>query len=51
MTYKSGGIDSVKGYYSADAIMVSDELCSNVLKLLNENREDEVVQLLDNETL
>lgn len=49
--YKDGGIESVKTYFKADALIMSDELCTEVLRLLNENDEVGAIKLLDNEAL
>ena len=45
--YKDGGLDSVKTYLSADALMLSDEFSYSVLTLLNNKKDDDAKKLLE----
>jgi len=47
LRYKNGGLDSVKTYLSADALISSDDFSSNVLDLLNNKKDDEAKKLLE----
>lgn len=49
--YQRDGLDGVKQYFRADALMVNDEFTSDTLTLLNEGKESEIIKKLDNETL
>jgi hypothetical protein len=45
--YKDGGLDSVKTYLSADALILSDEFSYSVLTLLNNKKDDDAKKLLE----
>jgi hypothetical protein len=49
--YKNGGLESVKLYFRADALMVTDEFSSNILKLLNIKDDESAIKLLESEIL
>lgn len=44
--YEDGGLDNVKRYFSADALLISDDESSDILDLLNENKDAEAEELL-----
>lgn len=44
--YEEGGLDNVKRYFSADALLISDDESSDILDLLNENKDAEAEELL-----
>tara|TARA_Y100000389_G_scaffold132725_1_gene130195 strand:- start:4903 stop:5139 length:237 start_codon:yes stop_codon:yes gene_type:complete len=44
--YKTGGLEYVKRYFSADALIISDDESSDILDLLNENKDSEAEELL-----
>lgn len=49
--YKNGGLDSVKTYLSADALILNDKFSSNILDLLNNQRDDDAIKILEDENL
>lgn len=44
--YEEGGLDNVKRYFSADALLISDDESSDILDLLNESKDAEAEELL-----
>ena len=46
LQYEAGGLDNVKRYFSADALLISDDESSDILDLLNENKDAEAEELL-----
>jgi hypothetical protein len=49
--YKDGGIESIRKYFNADALMLSDEFSSTIFDLISDKKDDEAIKLLDNEKL
>ena len=47
--YSSSGIEGVKMYLRADALMIEDEFSDTILKFLNENKEEEASKLFEKE--
>lgn len=47
--YSSNGIEGVKMYLRADALMLEDEFSDTILKFLNENNEEEASKLFEKE--
>lgn len=45
--YKNGGLNYVKSYLKADALISEDEFSSKVLDLLNNNNEQQAIKLLE----
>ena len=49
--YNDGGLDSVKSYLSADALIIEDDFSSNVLNLLNDGKDGDAIKLLEDENI
>jgi hypothetical protein len=47
--YNSGGIENIKTYFNADAIMVSDDFSSKIFDLLCDEKEEDAIELFKNE--